>query len=103
MVALGLFEALPNDILEHIHFFIHKNNMENVFEIIHTYVPEPEQTAPRFTGYRLSFRDDALSRNLRLYHKNKPCFTSPHTCIESRCVTYMLDRRNGIDLKRLLG
>jgi len=98
MSCLGIFDRLPSEIVEHIHFFIHINSMKTTFEFINKFVPEPQYHIPRFVGYGLGIS----SRKLRLSFGDHPYFNRDDTEIEHWCVKYISKTnrsvRNGIDL-----
>jgi uncharacterized pyridoxamine 5'-phosphate oxidase family protein len=108
-MLLGVFNNLPNDVLDLIHFQVHKGNMKNVHDIIKKYGPIRDQytymyakSRVNFCGYKQLYNNRGTYaniaicskyRNYSLLHLGEPCFFLKKTKIESAFVHNLMNKR----------
>ena len=88
MYSLGIFDNLPNELIERIDAIIHKQRMKPIFEIINKYIVSEKVTPKRFSGYGLEHY--APYHQMRLCHKNNEIFFCENTMMERKCISDLL-------------
>lgn len=87
---LGIFDRLPDDVLEIIYKHVHQERMREVFGFIKKYVPNSTmEPIRRFNGYNLSY-DMSSMRHYKLHH-GVTCFSVDNTPLERKLVNCLLD------------
>lgn len=88
MYSLGIFNNLPNELIEIIDAIIHKQRMTPIFEIINKYIISEKMQSTRFSDYGLNHY--APYHQMRLCHKNNEVFFCDNTMIERKCISDLL-------------
>lgn len=90
---LGIFEKLPNELIERIYKDVHQNNMKEIHKFITKYVPDPHKTPDRFLSFYTSPK--FLKTTSRMYSLNPvgvTGFISKNTMLETLFVFHLISR-----------
>jgi hypothetical protein len=90
---IGIFEKLPNELIEHIFKNIHQTNMKDIHKFIKKYVPDPYETPDRFISFHTSPK--FIKTSSRIYSLNpvgKTCFFSNNTMLETLFIYHLISR-----------
>lgn len=90
-MRLGVFEQLPDELVEHICWRVHQSKMDEIFRFIRKYLPDPSKHPDRFTNYYLG--PEFLRTSAKLYGINpvgRTSFHLKHTTLEAMLVHHMI-------------
>ena len=90
---IGVFENLPEELIEHIFKNVHKTKMKDVHHFIKKYVPDPYETPDRFLSFYTS--PNFLKTTSRMYSLNpvgKTCVISKNTMLETLFIYHLISR-----------
>lgn len=90
-MRMGIFEGLPDELLERICWYDHRTKMKEIFAFIMKYVPDPYDHPARFLRYYTA--PEFLQRSARMYSINpvgKTDFHNKHTRIETLLIHHMI-------------
>lgn len=90
-MRLGLFEELPDELVEHICWQVHQTKMDEIFRFLRKYLPDPSKHPDRFTNYYLG--PEFLRTSAKLYAINpvgRTGFHLKHSTLEAMLIHHMI-------------
>lgn len=90
---IGVFEKLPDELIERIFKNVHETKMKDIHKFIRKYVPDPYETPDRFLSYYTSPK--FLKTTSRIYSLNpvgKTSFFSNNTMLETLFIYHLISR-----------
>lgn len=90
---IGIFEKLPNELIEKIFKNVHETKMKDIHNFIRKYVPDPYETPDRFISFDTS--PNFLKTTSRMYSLNpvgKTSFFSRNTVLETLFIYHLISR-----------